>query len=257
MKPEAVLIDIDGVLHVGLVPVPGAGSALLRLRGAGVKLKFLTNASRIPRHGLVSGLQAMGFEIRDDEILTAGLAARAIVEGRKLRPYLLIHPGLLPDWEGVSCEEPNAVVVGDARESFSYSALNAAFRVLISDVEAPLIALGANRYYQASEGLQLDMGAFVAALEYAVRRKAEYAGKPSSLFFENALRMLHVCAGRAVMIGDDIENDIGAAQQVGVRGILVRTGKYRPQDEIDQSIRADVVADNFPAAVDQILADSN
>lgn len=254
-KPEAVLVDIDGVLHVGLVPVPGADKALRRLRRAGLKLKFLTNASRISRHDLVSGLQTMGFEIGEDEVLTAGLAARALVECRKLRPHLLVHPGLLQDWKGIVCEEPNAVVVGDAREGFNYSTLNAAFRVLIGDAKVPLIALGANRYYQASEGLQLDMGAFVAALEYASQRKAEYAGKPSPSFFENALQTLNVSRMNAVMIGDDLENDIGAAQRVGVRGILVRTGKYRVQDELDQSIRPNFVADDFPAAVDRVLAE--
>lgn len=252
--PEAVLVDIDGVLHVGLVPVPGASKALRRLRSAGLKLKFLTNASRISREGLVSGLQGMGFEVCEDEVLTAGLAARALVERRKLRPHLLIHPGLLRDWQGILCEQPNAVVVGDAREGFSYAALNAAFRVLMDDGNTALIALGANRYYQASEGLQLDMGAFVAALEYAVRRKAEYTGKPSPSFFKTALQALNVSGVNAVMIGDDLENDIGAAQRVGLRGILVRTGKYRSRDETDRRIHANFVADDFAAAVDQVLS---
>lgn len=32
---------------------------------------------------------------------------------------------------------------------------------------------------------------------------------------------------QALMIGDDLVNDVGGAQQVGMKGLQVRTGKYR------------------------------
>jgi len=35
---------------------------------------------------------------------------------------------------------------------------------------------------------------------------------------------------QAVMIGDDIVSDVGGAQACGIRGIQVRTGKYRFTD---------------------------
>lgn len=250
---QAVLIDIDGVLHVGLTPVPGAAEALRRLRRAGPKVAFLTNASRVPRGRLVAGLRAMGFEIADGEVRTAVLAARALIEQRGLRPFLFVHPDLRPDWEGISCDEPNAVVIGDAAETFKYPALNAAFRVLMRDPNVPLIAMGANRYYQAADGLNLDMGAFVAALEYASRRKAEFTGKPSAKFFEEALSAMGIEAEHAVMIGDDLENDIGAAQKVGLRGVLVRTGKFRTKDESDSQVHPHAIVDDFPAAVALLL----
>ena len=250
---QAVLIDIDGVLHVGLTPVPGAAKALRRLRQAGLRVAFLTNATRLPHDRLVAGLRAMGFDIADSEVQTAALAARAVVEQRGLRPYLLVHPDLQPDWEGISRHEPNAVVVGDAAETLNYTALNAAFRVLMRGPNVPLIAMGANRYYQAADGLNLDMGAFVAALEYASRRKAEYTGKPSVKFFEGTLNAMGIAPDHAVMIGDDLENDIGAAQAVGLRGVLVRTGKFRSKDESDSRVHPSAIADDFPAAVTLLL----
>ncbi len=253
MSLAAVLIDIDGVLHVGAAPVSGAAAALQRLRDAGLRLAFLTNTTRRTRQALIESLDGMGFDIPPDEIQTAALAARAVVERRGLRPHLLIHPDLAPDWEGVRTDDANAVVIGDAGEGFTYAALNEAFRVLIRDDAVPLIAMGANRYFRATDGLSLDMGPFVAALEFAGRRQAEYTGKPAAAFFETAMAALDVPAANAVMIGDDLENDVVAAQDAGLHGILVRTGKYRPQDEQDPKLQPQTVADNFVEAVRGLL----
>lgn len=253
MSLAAVLIDIDGVLHVGETPVPGAAAALQRLRDAGLRLAFLTNTTRRTRQALIESLGGMGFDIPPAEIQTAALAARVVVERRSLRPHLLIHPDLAPDWEGVRTDDANAVVIGDASDGFTYAALNEAFRVLMRDDAVPLIAMGANRYFRAEDGLSLDMGPFVAALEFASRRQAEYTGKPAAAFFETALLALDVPATNAVMIGDDLENDVVAAQNTGLRGILVRTGKYRPQDEHDPQLHPQAVADDFVQAVHALL----
>lgn len=253
MALRAVLIDIDGVLHVGQDPVRGAIAALRRLRDAGLRLAFLTNTTRRTRQVLVQSLSRMGFDIAPDEVQTAALAARAVVERRGLRPHLLVHPELMPDWAGIDRGEPNAVVVGDAGPGFTYDAMNAAFRVLMRDQSVPLIAMGANRYFRDDDGLSLDMGPFVTALEFAARRQAEYTGKPAAAFFETALATLDVPAAAAAMIGDDLENDVVAAQAVGLHGVLVRTGKYRPQDEQEPDSPAQAVADDFAAAVDHLL----
>jgi HAD superfamily hydrolase (TIGR01458 family) len=120
----------------------------------------------------------------------------------------------------------DAVIVGDLGEAFGYGVLNAAFRQVMDGAE--LIALQKNRYWLTAEGLSLDVGAFVAALEYATGREAYVVGKPSSPFFELVLRDLGVRAQDAAMVGDDVESDIGGALAAGLAGILVRTGKYRP-----------------------------
>ena len=55
-------------------------------------------------------------------------------------------------------------------------------------------------------------------------------GKPSPAFFEEALRALGTPAARTAMVGDDVVSDVRGAQAIGVTGILVRTGKFRPED---------------------------
>jgi HAD superfamily hydrolase (TIGR01458 family) len=182
-------------------------------------------------------------------VVTGALAARTLIEAKQLRPYLLIHPGLMPDFAGLDTAEPNAVVIGDAAEGFSYGAMNAAFRVLIEQPGAPLLALANNRYFRSADGLALDAGPYVAALEYASQVRAQVLGKPAAAIFRTAFEALGSAPGETVMIGDDIESDVGGAADAGLQTVLVRTGKYRPEDERHPRCRADFVADDFAGAL--------
>ena len=262
---KAVLIDISGVLAVGGEATPGAVEALVRLRDSGRAVRFLTNTTRKPRAALLEQLGAMGFELSADEVFTAPLAARRVLEQHGWRPHLLVHPDLLPDFEGLDIDRPNAVVVGDAGPAFDYDALNAAFRVLVDgggsgpDADdgrsAALISMGSNRYFRDADGkLSLDMGPFVAALEFAAGLRARVTGKPAAGFFRAALQDVGVRAASAVMIGDDLPNDIGGAIHCGIAGVLVRTGKFRPADEHDPEVHPEAVCDDFAAAVDWVLS---
>jgi HAD superfamily hydrolase (TIGR01458 family) len=123
-----------------------------------------------------------------------------------------------------------AVVIGDYGEHWTYDALNRAFRWLMQEPSPALVALGMTRYWRAADGLRLDTAPFVAALEHATGQQAIVLGKPAAAFFEAALGMLGASAAETVMVGDDIRSDIGGARASGIRGLLVRTGKFRPDD---------------------------
>jgi len=250
-KVRGVLIDLAGVLHVDDQAIPGAVEALRSLRGSGLPLRFLTNTTRSPRSRIVSSLRHMGFAVEPDEIQTAVLATRHVVEQRKLRPHYLVHPDIIDELGG-SHADPNVVVLGDAGPHFTFAALNEAFRLLMRGY--PLIAMARNRYFREIDGLTLDMGAFVSALEFSGGVTAEVVGKPAVAFFHSALDQLGIAPEQAVLIGDDLADDIGGAQAVGIPGILVRTGKFRAGDDVHPQIRPASVADDFPAAVHAILA---
>jgi ribonucleotide monophosphatase NagD (HAD superfamily) len=83
-------------------------------------------------------------------------------------------------------------------------------------------------YWRTSDGMQLDSGAFVAGLEQAADMKAEVVGKPAAAFFATALAHLGAVAAHTLMVGDDIETDVLAAQRQRLTGVLVKTGKYLP-----------------------------
>lgn len=251
-RPSAVLIDLAGVLHIEDQAIPGAVEALRALRASGLPLRFLTNTTRSPRQRLVASLQQMGFAIAPEEIQTAVLATRQLIERRGLHPHYLVHPDIA-DEVGPSHAEPDAVVLGDAGHAFTYATLNEAFRLIMRGL--PLIAMARNRYFKEKDGLTLDMGAFVAGLEYSSGTRAEVVGKPAAPFFLGALDELGVAPSSAVLIGDDLADDIGGAQAAGIPGILVRTGKFRPGDDTHPEIRPAAVADDFAAAVALLLQD--
>ncbi|XP_064595567.1 haloacid dehalogenase-like hydrolase domain-containing protein 2 [Liolophura sinensis] len=250
-KIEAALVDLSGTLHVEDAVVPGSVKALQRLRKSEIKIKFVTNTTKECKQHLVERLHGLGFDIKPEEIFTSLTAARCLVEHRKLQPMLLLEDTAKEDFVGVAQDTPNAVVVGLAPSQFNYSQMNKAFRLLLTG--APLIGIHKARYYRRSDGLALGPGPFVAGLEYAAGVTAEVVGKPEASFFTSALDELGVSIDKAVMIGDDARDDIEGAQKIGIRGILVQTGKYREGDESKIKDKPYCTCANFSKAVDFIL----
>ncbi|HSA67285.1 MAG TPA: TIGR01458 family HAD-type hydrolase [Methyloceanibacter sp.] len=250
---RAVLLDLAGVVYQGEQPLPGAVDAVADLRRAGLRLRFLTNTTRMPRRALLSRLNGMGIAIADEELFTPAQAARAWLSARKLSPHLLIHPALAEDFVGLGGSEGEAVVVGDAAQGFTYDALNAAFRKLLSGAE--FLALARNRSFKDEDGeLSLDTGAFVAALEYATKREAIMLGKPAPNFFKAALAGTETNAKEAVMVGDDAEADVAGALKAGIgSALLVRTGKYREGDERRADPPPSAVVEDLAASASWII----
>ncbi|XP_041043320.1 haloacid dehalogenase-like hydrolase domain-containing protein 2 isoform X2 [Carcharodon carcharias] len=169
----------------------------------------------------------------------------------QVRPLLLVDDSALEDFEGIDTIDPNAVVVGLAPQQFNYTTMNKAFRLILDG--APLIAIHKARYYKKLDGLSLGPGPFITGLEYATDVKATVVGKPEKPFFLEALRSIGCQPEEAVMIGDDARDDIGGAQNAGMLGILVKTGKYQPGDGGKTSPPPYLICDAFPQAVDHIL----
>jgi ribonucleotide monophosphatase NagD (HAD superfamily) len=66
----AILLDVDGVLHVSGEAIPGAAAAVNRLREVGHRLRFVTNNTTTSRAALAEELRAMGFQLEDEELQT-------------------------------------------------------------------------------------------------------------------------------------------------------------------------------------------
>jgi HAD superfamily hydrolase (TIGR01458 family) len=228
LNVRALLIDLDGVLYVEDAPVAGAHEAVERLRAAGFALRFVTNTTAHSRERTLDKLNRLGFAVGERELVTpAALAVRHCRERGRRRVALVMNDEVKRDFHELeeAGDAVDAVVMGDLGEAFGYDVLNRAFRHVMEGAE--LIALQKNRYWMRADGLSLDVGPFVAAIEYATGRKAYVVGKPAPAFFGEVLGDLGVEAEAAAMIGDDVESDIGGAQGAGLAGILVRTGKYR------------------------------
>jgi phospholysine phosphohistidine inorganic pyrophosphate phosphatase len=241
----AFLLDLDGTLYVHGAPVPGAPETVAALRRGGVPFRFVTNTTSRPRAALVSRLRDYGFTAESEEILTPVTAAGQLA---RERGYAVIAPFFpapsLVDLAGLDLrggtsgrppgERPQAVLVGDLGEQWTYALMQEAFSYLLDG--ALLVALSRDRYWRRNDGLALDAGAFVAGLEYATSREGVLVGKPSSAFFRAAVAGFGpgLATQSVAMIGDDLWSDVRGAQQAGYQGWLVRTGKFR-EDALRES----------------------
>jgi HAD superfamily hydrolase (TIGR01458 family) len=245
----AILLDVDGVLHVSGTPIAGAAVAVKRLRDAGHRLRFVTNSTTRSRSQLAEQLRSLGVELDDDELQTTGGVAAQVLAGKRV--LALTMPGLRDDLDGLQLVGMNvdAVLLGGADEGeetgrvFSYLNLNRAFHEL--EAGAELFCLHKNRWWQTADGARLDGGAFVAGLEYAADTEATVLGKPSSAYFAAALAALDAEPGLTWMVGDDIEGDILGASNHGLRTVLVRTGKFRPDDVERSRIQPDGIVSSL------------
>jgi HAD superfamily hydrolase (TIGR01458 family) len=242
MSIEGLMLDLDGTLYVGEEPVAGAREAVGALAASGLALRYVTNTTRMPRRAVVERMRTLGFLVEEDEVFTPAWAASRLIGGRSC--LALVDESLHEDLGEVRLTEdsPEVVLVGDLGKGFTYTRLDAAFRCLMEG--ADLVALQKNRYWHSGDGLSLDAGPFVAALEYASEKGAIVVGKPEESFFRVALEDMGFGAHGVAMVGDDAESDIVGAKKAGLWGIQVRTGKWRPGGDVGE---ADLVLDSVAA----------
>ena len=226
---DAILLDLSGVLYDGDVLIPGALEAVRRLQGSGLALRFITNTSQKTRRDLLAHLHRLGFEVEDNQLFTAVDAACNWLRQRDLRPYCLVHENTVSEFAQFDQSDPNAVLVTDAAEGFTYARLNRAFQLCLEG--APLLGVGYNRYFKSGDQVLMDAGAFIRAIEFAADIEAVIVGKPNSEFFRQVLASAGTAPESALMVGDDVFGDVAGALDAGIPACLVRTGKYRPGDE--------------------------
>jgi HAD superfamily hydrolase (TIGR01458 family) len=249
----ALLVDLDGVLYVEEQVIVGAVEAVERLRGGGLELRFVTNTTAHSRDRTLEKLARLGISVSDRELVTPAVLAVAYCHERgHRRVALIMNREVKRDFGELeeTAEDCEAVIIGDLGEAFGYDVLNRAFRQVMNGAE--LIALQKNRYWMRADGLSLDVGPFVAAIEFATGRQAHVVGKPARGFFDQVLTELGASATEAAMVGDDIESDIGGALRAGLKAILVRTGKYH-QEHVRQSGIQPTVTVNSVADVPALL----
>ncbi len=284
-------MDVDGTLLTEAGAVPGAAAVVERLRHRGFPFRILTNITRRSRQSVVERLRDGGIDIGRDEVFTAVYAGAYWMKERgieRVAPFVTEDAlGDLKDFELVGgtaaprnsggkarpaeplnrsdAGPPDAVLIGDVGERWTHALLNEAFRYVMSG--AQLVALHVGRYWHGPTGLEVDAGAYVAALEYATGQRATVCGKPNAEFFEAAVRSLESAERRSggtsegavptrrgdsraappavvAMVGDDLWADIEGAQRAGLQGWLVRTGKFS-EDALDSSgIRPERVLDS-------------
>jgi HAD superfamily hydrolase (TIGR01458 family) len=239
---KGILFDLDGVLYVGGQAIEGAQDTLMQLKRQNIPCRFITNTSTRTAVNVASKLQAMGFSIELEEIFSAVSATRKfLLEKGAPSVHLLVQEAARSEFSMFDQHNPSPdyVVVGDIGAAWNYALLNRVFNELMSGAE--LIAMHMNKFWQTEQGLQMDIGAFVAGLEFVSGKQATVIGKPSQEFFSLATHSLGLHPSEVLIVGDDIENDIGGGRASGLVTALVQTGKYREELVKKSEITPDAV----------------
>jgi phospholysine phosphohistidine inorganic pyrophosphate phosphatase len=242
--PSAFLFDLDGVFYNDTQPIPGGAEVIAQLRGEGVPFRFVTNTTSKGGASLAKKLQSYGVTAEPHEIFCPAVAAAAFLRERNASGAFFTTIDTRGEFDGVREDQrqPDYVVLGDLGDSWTYARLNQVLRYLLNG--AQLIALGMSRYWHADDGPRLDVGPIAAALAYATGQQPIVLGKPARDFFLLAARDMRIDPAYCTMVGDDIGTDIGGAQVAGMQTILVRTGKFRPED-LAGTIEPDVIVDSI------------
>lgn len=231
MAAGGVLFDIDGVLVTSWQPVPGAARALRALAGRGLPCCYLTNTTSRTRRQIAAALAAAGMAVRAEEVITAAALTADYLHANHpgARCYLVNDGEIAEDMPGVHVvdADPDVVVLGGAGPQFSHDTLSRVYDWMVQGV--PIVAMHRSTFWKTAEGLRIDTGMYLIGMEQSSGRPATAVGKPAPTGFLVAAARVGVDPGQVWMVGDDLHNDVLAAQAVGMTGVLVRTGKFRPE----------------------------
>lgn len=250
---DGLLFDLDGVLFVGEKLVDGAVETIDYIKGKSIPCRFLTNTTTRSLDALFQKTNRLQLNIEKDEIFTPPkIAARYLRKKGLPRLLLVVEESTKQEFAGFPQDDisPDVIVIGHYSDRWNYSLLNRLFHQIMNGAE--LLALHKGRYWETEKGLTLDIGAFVTGLEYSTGTTAKVIGKPAEEFFRLAVEDMGLAPGRVAMIGDDIVSDVGGAQLAGLKGILVKTGKYRKEVAERSSVKPDLTIESV-ASLKQLL----
>ncbi|MGW4088415.1 HAD-IIA family hydrolase [Nocardia sp. NPDC004750] len=230
VRSRGVLYDIDGVLVTSWREIAGAAAAVRRIREGGLRRAFLTNTTSRTCAEIAERLCGAGIEVEPAEIVTAARLTAEFVRGRYpgAAVWVLNHGDIDADLAGLRLDEehPEVVVIGGAGAEFTHAALSRVAELMLDGV--PVVAMHSGLTWATADGLRIDAGAYLPGLEAAGNARIQVVGKPAAPGFRTAAGLMRLEPAEVVMIGDDLYSDVLAAQDVGLTGVLVRTGKFRP-----------------------------
>ncbi|MDQ8203770.1 TIGR01458 family HAD-type hydrolase [Pelagicoccus sp. SDUM812003] len=253
INAKGYLLDMDGVFYVGGKLLDGARSCLRELQKRDIPFRFVTNTTTKTKVELMEKLEGLGLPVEASCLFTAVSATKRFLESRGSPSlHLLVRDTVKKEFSRfeLDADTPDYVVIGDIGANWDYETLNDVFNMLMRG--SKLLCMHRNKFWQDENGLRMDIGAFVAALEHVSDQKATVVGKPTSSFFQQAVGSMELEVDQVAMVGDDIEADVGGAQSSGLQGVLVKTGKYRPELVSRSSVRPDFVLDSIAQLPDRL-----
>ena len=228
MRFGGLMLDMDGTVYKGGVPISGARELISFLRDQRVPFVFLTNNSSHPRSFYGDKLRRLGFDVTDRDVLTSTIATiRFLLSQRMGRTvYPVAVPGVVDELREAGIplvEDDPDIVLLTFDTTITYEKINRAYRFLKGGAE--LIATHPDDLCPTEDSYDIDIGPFIRMFEQMCQTTATVIGKPNRLMLEMAAREMGVDPGECVMIGDRLYTDIAMAQNAGTQSVLVLSGE--------------------------------
>ncbi|HUR86591.1 MAG TPA: HAD-IIA family hydrolase [Solirubrobacteraceae bacterium] len=249
---DHVLLDLDGCVWVGDEATEGAPAAVTALRAAGKGVSFVTNDTQLGTEEYVRKLWRLGFQASLEEVVTCGGALQFVLAERftggsavvigSAALHRHVEAAGLRIVNGTTFATRADVVVVAFHRQFHYDELREATQAALRGA----LLIGSNRdaTFPQADGLWPGSGAVIAAVETASGRTVQTVGKPEPTLVQTALDRLG--PGRALMVGDRVDADLGAAHAAGIDGAIVLTGA-------SDRVIAEAAKDPAPVAISERL----
>ena len=223
MKP--LLIDLDGVLRIGKNLAEGFQEFLNFLYKTGRQACVISNSTLSNAEMVKKFFAENGIDFRLPMMTSADATLQYVTNNYNSAAVFCSEPVLSMFLKIQNHENPEAVVLGDLGKDWDFKTINTIFKLVYNG--ADLIAMQKNRFWKTPEdGLLIDAGAFVTAIEFATQKEAILIGKPSPIYFKSGLKLMGLPeSNEFIMLGDDLETDIEGANKLGAWSILIYTGK--------------------------------
>jgi HAD superfamily hydrolase (TIGR01457 family) len=241
---QGVILDLDGTIYRGSQAVPGAAEFVGRLQEHGIKALFVTNRSNRTPESVCAQLRSYGISCASENILTSAQAtARRLRSGRVF--YIGEEPlekALLEGGLTIDPHTPDYVVVGFDR-AVDYTKIEKASRLIRAG--ARFIATNPDKAVNADGGISPGNGAIVAAIAAATGATPVVVGKPERAIIDIALERMGVAPEHVILVGDNLETDVMAGVNAGIRTILILTGVSTRMDVMKSPVKPHRVVEDY------------
>ncbi len=240
---EGLFIDVQGTLidDEKFLPLPGSIEFLDFLNKKSIPFVLITNNTKRPSEQFKKYLKDLGFNFNNyiDPLMVIGDVLKyknIAVYGSEAFLKVLKHSGYQLDYKN-----PKAVVLGI--KLFSTEEFAEIIELLLKGAE--LAGMHKTSLYSKNFKRYPGLGAVLEMLKYATDRDYVTVGKPSEVFFERARECLKINYDKITIISDDLKGDLLPASKLGMKSVLVLSGKIKSIREINQ--KPDMVAEDLQA----------
>ena len=238
---KALILDMDGVIWKGDAPIGNLPEIFARIRERGLKFVFATNNGTKTPEEYQQKLADLGVDIEPWQVVTSAMGIAFILsqkypKGTKI--FMIGEDGIRvaleeKGFEILSVEnapEAKAVVMGIDRGINFQKVAEAA---LLVRTGIPFYSTNTDRTFPTPRGEIPGSGAWLSVITTATGVEPIVAGKPFPYLMELALEKLGTKKEDTLVIGDRLETDIAAGQNVGCPTALVLSGVSR-KEQADQ-----------------------